>query len=63
MILVVVVVAARVVLALAASGVVLGFCLVLFVDPLCDHVLELGDGTRATSSMMGSIDNGLRLGQ
>jgi hypothetical protein len=35
------------VLALAANRVVLGVRLVLFVSPWRDHVLELGDRTRA----------------
>jgi hypothetical protein len=46
----VVVAAARVVLALAANGVVFGVCLVFFVSPWGDHVLELGDGTRAATT-------------
>jgi hypothetical protein len=47
---VVVVVVARVLLALAANGVVLGVRLVFFVGLRSDHVLELGDGTRAAAT-------------
>jgi hypothetical protein len=44
---VVVAVAARVLLALARGGVVLGVGLVFFISPGGDHVLEVGDGARA----------------
>jgi hypothetical protein len=47
---IVVVAAARVVLALATKGIVLGVCLVFFVGPWSDHVLELSDGTRAAAT-------------
>jgi hypothetical protein len=47
---VVVVVVAWVLLALAANGVVLGVRLVFFVGLRSDHVLELGDGTRAAAT-------------
>jgi hypothetical protein len=47
---VVVVVVARGLLALAANGVVLGVRLVFFVGLRSDHVLELGDGTRAAAT-------------
>jgi hypothetical protein len=44
---VVVVVAARVLLALATDGVILGVRLVFFISLGGDHVLEVGDGARA----------------
>jgi hypothetical protein len=44
---VVVVVAARVLLALATNGVALGVSLVFLISPGGDHVLEVGDGARA----------------
>jgi hypothetical protein len=46
----VVVVAARVLLALATNGVVLGVSLVFFISPGGDHVLEVGDGARAATA-------------
>jgi hypothetical protein len=46
----VVVVAARVLLALATDGVVLGVSLVFFISLGCDHVLEVGDGARAATT-------------
>jgi ABC-type spermidine/putrescine transport system permease subunit I len=42
-----IVVAARVLLALAANGVVLGVSLVFFISLGGDHILEMGDGARA----------------
>jgi hypothetical protein len=47
---VVVAVAARVLLALATDGVVLGVSLVFFISPGGDHVLEVGDGARAATT-------------
>jgi hypothetical protein len=47
---VVVAVAARVLLALATDGVVLGVGLVFFISPGGDHVLEVGDGARAATT-------------
>jgi hypothetical protein len=47
---VVVVVAARVLLALATDGVVLGVSLVFFISLGGDHVLEVGDGARAVTT-------------
>jgi hypothetical protein len=47
---VVVAVAARVLLALATDGVVLGVSLVFFISLGGDHVLEVGDGARATTT-------------
>jgi hypothetical protein len=47
---VVVVVAARVLLALATDSVVLGVSLVFFISPGGDHVLEVGDGARAATT-------------
>jgi hypothetical protein len=46
----VVVVATRVLLALATNGVVLGVSLVIFISPGGDHVLEVGDGARAATT-------------
>jgi hypothetical protein len=46
----VVVVATRVLLALATNGVVLGVSLVFFISPGGDHVLEVGDGARAATT-------------
>jgi hypothetical protein len=46
----IVVVAARVLLALATDGIVLGVSLVLFISPGGDHVLEVGDGARAATT-------------
>jgi hypothetical protein len=43
---VVVVVAARVLLALASDGVALGISLAFFISPGGDHVLDMGDGAR-----------------
>jgi hypothetical protein len=42
-----VVVVARVMLALATNGVVLGLSLVFFISPEGDHILKVGDGARA----------------
>jgi hypothetical protein len=47
---VVVAVAARVLLALATDGVLLGVSLVFFISPGGDHVLEMGDGARAVTT-------------
>jgi hypothetical protein len=47
---VVVAVAARVLLALATDGVVLGVSLVFFISLGGDHVLEVGDGARAATT-------------
>jgi hypothetical protein len=47
---VVVDVAARVLLALATDGVVLGVSLVFFISLGVDHVLEVGDGARAATT-------------
>jgi hypothetical protein len=47
---VVVAVAARVLLALATDGVVLGVSLVFFIYPGGDHLLEVGDGVRAATT-------------
>jgi hypothetical protein len=47
---VVVAVAARVLLALAMDGVVLGVSLVFFISPGGDHVLEVGDGAQAATT-------------
>jgi hypothetical protein len=47
---VIVVVAARVLLALATNGVVLGISLVFFISPRGDHILEVGDGARAAAT-------------
>jgi hypothetical protein len=47
---VVVAVAARVLLALAMDGVVLGVSLVLFINLGGDHVLEVGDGASAATT-------------
>jgi hypothetical protein len=47
---VVVVVVARVLLALAADSIVLGISLVFFISPCSDHVLELGYRTRAAAT-------------
>jgi hypothetical protein len=47
---VVVVAAARVLLALATDGIVLGISLVFFISPGGDHVLEVGDGARAATT-------------
>jgi hypothetical protein len=46
---VVVAVAARVLLAFAMDGVILGVSLVFFISPGGDHVLEVGDGARAVT--------------
>jgi hypothetical protein len=46
----VVVVAARVLLALATNGVILGVSLVFFINLGGDHVLEVGDGARAATT-------------
>jgi hypothetical protein len=46
----VVVVAARVLFALATNGVVLGVSLVFFISPGGVHVLEVSDGARATTT-------------
>jgi hypothetical protein len=46
----VIVVAARVLLALATDGVVFGVSLVFFISPRGDHVLKVGDGARAVST-------------
>jgi hypothetical protein len=45
-----VIVAARVLLALAMDGVVLGVGLVFFISPGGDHDLEVGDGARAVAT-------------
>jgi hypothetical protein len=50
LVLVVAVVAARVLLALATNGVVLGVNLVFFISLGDDHVLEMGDGARAATT-------------
>jgi hypothetical protein len=47
---VVVAVAARVLLALATDGVVLGVSLVFFISLRVDHVHEVGDGARAATT-------------
>jgi hypothetical protein len=47
---VVVVVAARVLFALATDGIVLGVSLVFFISLGGDHVLEVGDGARAATT-------------
>jgi hypothetical protein len=47
---VVVVVAARVLFALATNGVVLGVNLVFFISLGGDHILEVGDGARAATT-------------
>jgi hypothetical protein len=47
---VVVVVAARVLLALATDGVVLGVSVVFFISLGGDHVLEVGDGARVATT-------------
>jgi hypothetical protein len=47
---VVVAAAARVLLALATDGAILGVSLVLFISPGGDHVLEVGDGARAATT-------------
>jgi hypothetical protein len=47
---VVVAVAARVLLALATNGVILGVSLIFFINPGGDHVLEVGDGARAVTT-------------
>jgi hypothetical protein len=47
---VVVAVAARVLLAIATNGVVLGVSLVFFISLGGDHVLEVGDGARAATT-------------
>jgi hypothetical protein len=47
---VVVVSAARVLLALATDGVILGVSLVFSISPGGDHVLEVGDGARAATT-------------
>jgi hypothetical protein len=47
---VVVAVAARILLALATYGVVLGVSLVFFISLGGDHVLEVGDGARAATT-------------
>jgi hypothetical protein len=47
---VVVVVATRVLLALATNGVVLGVSLVFFISPGGDHVLEVGDGAQVATT-------------
>jgi hypothetical protein len=47
---IVVVVAARVLLALATDGVILGVSLVFFISLGGDHVLEVGDGARAAAT-------------
>jgi hypothetical protein len=47
---VVVAVAARILLALATDGIVLGISLVFFISPGGDHVLEVGDGARAATT-------------
>jgi hypothetical protein len=47
---VVVVVAARVLLALATNVVVLGVSLVFFISPGGNHILKVGDGARAATT-------------
>jgi hypothetical protein len=47
---VIVAVAARVLLAVAADGIVLGVILVFFINLGGDHVLEVGDGARAATT-------------
>jgi hypothetical protein len=47
---VVVVVVARVLLALATNGFVLGVSLVFFISLGGDHILEVGDGARAATT-------------
>jgi hypothetical protein len=47
---VVVAVAARVLLAIATNGVILGVSLVFFISLGGDHVLEVGDGARVATT-------------
>jgi hypothetical protein len=47
---VVVVVAARVLLALATDGVILGVSVVFFISLGGNHVLEVGDGARVATT-------------
>jgi hypothetical protein len=50
LVLVVAIVAARVLLALATNGVLLGVSLVFFISPGGDHVLKMGDGAQTASN-------------